>query len=200
MDGSSNISGTAMKPIAFLNDGNEETMQKKDRRDESKPRMYLVVSCISKKLNVRSLLLTAAAFGCAGVFVVGQRQFDMTPEGRDLPRQLHSCVGKEGRMPITRFGKWQECILYLQSKGIQLVGVEIHIDAVNIEEFVAQLPTQDVAFLMGNEGDGLHMKQLKSCDAFVMISQYGGGTASLNVSVAASIVLHRFHQYQQSLI
>lgn len=189
-----------MKPITSLDDANEEAMQKKDGRDQSKPRMYLVVSGISKKPNVRSLLLTAAAFGCAGVFVVGQRQFDMTPEGNDLPRQLHSYVGNEERMPITRFEKWQECILYLQSKGIQLVGVEIHKVAVNIEEFVAQRPTHDVAFLMGNEGGGLNEKQLKSCDAFVMISQYGGGTASLNVSVAASIVLHRFHQYQQSLV
>ena len=30
------------------------------------------------------------------------------------------------------------------------------------------------------------------CDFFVYIPQYGGGTASLNVTVAASIVLHHF--------
>ena len=30
------------------------------------------------------------------------------------------------------------------------------------------------------------------CDFFVYIPQYGGGTASLNVTVAASIVLQHF--------
>ncbi len=33
---------------------------------------------------------------------------------------------------------------------------------------------------------------MDACDAFVYIGQYGTGTASLNVAVAASIVLHHF--------
>ena len=33
---------------------------------------------------------------------------------------------------------------------------------------------------------------MQLCDTFVYIQQYGAGTASLNVSVAASIVLHHF--------
>ena len=35
-------------------------------------------------------------------------------------------------------------------------------------------------------------KQLKLCERFVYIPQHGPGTASLNVTVAASIVLHHF--------
>ena len=35
-------------------------------------------------------------------------------------------------------------------------------------------------------------KQLSLCDGFVYIPQHGPGTASLNVTVAASIVLHHF--------
>lgn len=35
-------------------------------------------------------------------------------------------------------------------------------------------------------------RQKSFCDSFVYISQYGGGTASLNVTVATSIVLHRY--------
>ena len=33
---------------------------------------------------------------------------------------------------------------------------------------------------------------MRLCDSFVYISQYGVGTASLNVAVAASIVLHHY--------
>ena len=42
------------------------------------------------------------------------------------------------------------------------------------------------------QGDGLSEKQMALCDSFVYIPQYGEGTASLNVTVAASIVLHNF--------
>lgn len=42
------------------------------------------------------------------------------------------------------------------------------------------------------QGQGLNEKQLALCDSFVYIPQYGPGTASLNVAVAASIVLHHF--------
>lgn len=45
-------------------------------------------------------------------------------------------------------------------------------------------------FLM--QGTGLSEIQQAVCDRFVYIPQYGPGTASLNVTVAASIVLHRF--------
>lgn len=35
-------------------------------------------------------------------------------------------------------------------------------------------------------------RQMALCDSFVYIPQHGVGTASLNVAVAASIVLHAF--------
>lgn len=44
----------------------------------------------------------------------------------------------------------------------------------------------------GAQGQGLTTKQIGLCDSFVYIEQYGAGTASLNVAVAASIVLHHF--------
>lgn len=42
------------------------------------------------------------------------------------------------------------------------------------------------------QGTGLSAKECEMCDFFVYIPQYGCGTASLNVTVAASIVLHHF--------
>lgn len=178
-----------------INDSNDKIPNAPDTSQA--PRMYLVVSNISKRPNIRSLLRTAAAFGCSGVFVVGQRQFDMSPDGTDLLGQIKNCI-RQGKMVIRRFEKWHECVRYLREHNIQLVGVEIHEDAQNINDFVAQDRTTAVAFLLGNEGHGLNAKQMDSCEAFVVISQYGGGTASLNVNVAASIVLHRFYEYQQS--
>jgi hypothetical protein len=45
------------------------------------------------------------------------------------------------------------------------------------------------------QGHGLSEKQVAACDAFVYVPQYGDGTASLNVTVATSIVLQHFAQW-----
>ena len=47
-------------------------------------------------------------------------------------------------------------------------------------------------FFNALQGTGLSAKECEICDFFVYIPQYGGGTASLNVTVAASIILHHF--------
>ena len=55
----------------------------------------------------------------------------------------------------------------------------------------------NTAFMVGNEGYGLTEKQMLFCDRFVYIPQYGRGTASLNVVIASSIVLHEFAVWAQ---
>ena len=135
------------------------------------------------------------------------RQNDNHACTTDIPRHLLP-VFASGIVTIERFEKWQNCVTYLQENSILLVGVEIHVDAKTIQEICHQLSsdssssgnndgTRDVAFVMGNEGTGLQEKQMKSCDYYCRIPQYGSGTASLNVYVAASIVLYHFHQYQR---
>eukprot|EP00568_Trieres_chinensis_P003248 CAMPEP_0183295652 /NCGR_PEP_ID=MMETSP0160_2-20130417/3535_1 /TAXON_ID=2839 ORGANISM="Odontella Sinensis, Strain Grunow 1884" /NCGR_SAMPLE_ID=MMETSP0160_2 /ASSEMBLY_ACC=CAM_ASM_000250 /LENGTH=104 /DNA_ID=CAMNT_0025457171 /DNA_START=268 /DNA_END=582 /DNA_ORIENTATION=+ len=75
---------------------------------------------------------------------------------------------------------------------VKIIGVEIEESASDLED----LPfTGDIALMMGNEGQGMNHKQMAMCDSFIKISQYGVGTASLNVNVAASIVMHRFHHW-----
>lgn len=41
----------------------------------------------------------------------------------------------------------------------------------------------------------MNERQKAMCDYFVYIPQFGTGTASLNVNVAASIVMHHFADY-----
>jgi len=73
--------------------------------------------------------------------------------------------------------------------GCRIVGIEIDDDAVAVQTHPFQGNT---AFMIGNEGQGLNEKQMKLCDSFVYIPQHGIGTASLNVAVATSIVLHHY--------
>lgn len=208
----SSSSSSSAKPSADIGD----TVRRRNRQQQpgdgdnnNKPKCYLIITNISKKANVRSLLLLAAAFGCATVFVAGQKKFDFSAaEGSsstDLPHQLRAMV-RDGQMDIVRFDRLDECIAHIKSIGagddeidnrqqrrpIRVVGVEIDPSSQDVE---GEPFEGDTAFMMGNEGQGMNEKQMSLCDGFVKIAQYGGGTASLNVYVAASIVLHRFHHW-----
>ena len=178
-----------------------KTQQQQQRR---RPCMYLIITNISKWANIRSLLLTAAAFGCHKVFVAGQRKFDFNPNGKDYPNALRNYS-----LEMKQFDKLQDCIQHIQSQpnNIRIIGVEIDESSIDVENdndaFMDNNNNDgtatDVAFMMGNEGQGMNAKQMSFCDGFVRISQYGGGTASLNVNVAASIVLHRFQIWSRHL-
>ena len=50
---------------------------------------------------------------------------------------------------------------------------------------------RSIALVPGNEGSGLSARLRSSCEQLLYIPQYGNGTASLNVHVAASLVMHR---------
>lgn len=166
------------------------------------PRLFLLLHHISKRQNVRTLLTSAAAFG-AEVLVVGQPGFD---ELSHVPKRLataFAAVEGEAEPPhpptplYRRFdGTLEECRDYLQAQNIQVWGIEIGETAVNVEEAPWDKGGGGggggVALLLGNEGTGMSSRQARVCDGFMYISQYGQGTASLNVAVAGSIVMHRY--------
>ena len=158
------------------------------------PRFYLVIVNIQKLANVRALIMTAAAFGCHQVLLVGQ---DKNSQKDSFMKPLETA-----KIQWRRFAKWKECVDYLQEKSIFLIGVEIDetsqvLDEDYFEKNNKSLRADDIAILMGNEGQGIHPKHLQECQALVRIPQYGVGTASLNVNVAASIVLYKFHQWKR---
>ena len=186
----------------------------------TKPIPYLIITNISKRQNVRNLLQLAAAYGCPAIFVVGQRAFNFNPdaENTDMPAMLQSGV-RNGKMKIVKFDKLEECVKHIKSipccdefgstdvgkdygdmsndskrPTIPILGVEIDNSSINLED---EPFTTSTAFMMGNEGSGMTAKQMSVCDGFIRISQYGGGTASLNVSVAAGLALHRFFHWSR---
>eukprot|EP00877_Chromochloris_zofingiensis_P001942 jgi/Chrzof1/11749/Cz06g08090.t1 len=113
------------------------------------------------------------------VCLVGSRQFN-----------TFGSHGSVDYVSMRYFPTIEACCSYLKdTQGCTILGVEIEGSA----KAVHQHPfTGNTAFMLGNEGQGLSDKQMRLCDGFVYIPQYGSGTASLNVTVAASIVLHHF--------
>ena len=134
---------------------------------------YLV---ISKKNNVALLIKTALAYEFVPIIVGLLNIIDAA-----LSEYLH-------------FETLECCKEYLISMQIPLVGIEIMKESLSVKDFPF---TQSIAVMPGNEGTGLNSRQKKCCDSFVYIPQYGNGTASLNVNVATTIVIHSYHVWSK---
>jgi tRNA G18 (ribose-2'-O)-methylase SpoU len=140
-------------------------------------RSYLLLFNVSKKQNLGNLIRTANALGCAEVLVVGRRAY----------REFGAF--ETAKTTKTRhFYSLEDACDHLRGLGCSICGVEIADGAVAID---AHPFTRSTAFMVGNEGTGLNAKQLAYCDQLVYVPQFGTG-GSLNVNVAAAIVLHNF--------
>ncbi|XP_028759917.1 uncharacterized protein LOC114718672 [Neltuma alba] len=139
---------------------------------------YVVVHNIAKRHNVGTLARSATAFGVSELILVGRRDFNS-----------FGSHGSTSHLRFRHFHSLEDARHFLKEKDCDICGVEITDDAKPINQHPFKKST---AFLLGNEGTGLSAKECEICDFFVYIPQYGGGTASLNVTVAASIVLHHF--------
>lgn len=143
------------------------------------PASFLILFNIAKEMNIGHLIRTANVFG-ARVVVVGKRHFSRG-----------GATGRSQSTSISRFYELGEAVEYVRQQGCELVGVEINPDAETIVDAKFDRPA---AFMVGNEGEGLTQRQIDMCDRLVYIPQFGTAV-SLNVNVAAAIVLHHYaHQ------
>ncbi|KAL3133159.1 hypothetical protein ABBQ38_007053 [Trebouxia sp. C0009 RCD-2024] len=143
------------------------------------PECFVIVHNVAKKHNIGTLARSCTAFNVAQMCLVGSRHYN-----------TFGSHGSAAHVPLAYFVTLDECCAWLHThKGCEIIGVEITdaAHAVNTHPFRG-----NTAFMLGNEGTGLSEHQLKLCDSFVYIPQHGQGTASLNVTVAASIILHHF--------
>jgi 23S rRNA (guanosine2251-2'-O)-methyltransferase len=92
-------------------------------------------------------------------------------------------AGAINLIPIAEVNNMNRAIEYLQKLGVWVLGTAM--GGKNYDEADYKGKT---AIVMGSEGGGLHRLTAEKCDDIVGIRMYGD-TSSLNVSVAAGIVL-----------
>eukprot|EP00929_Paragymnodinium_shiwhaense_P086196 TRINITY_DN46729_c0_g1_i1.p2 TRINITY_DN46729_c0_g1~~TRINITY_DN46729_c0_g1_i1.p2 ORF type:complete len:249 (-),score=72.17 TRINITY_DN46729_c0_g1_i1:216-962(-) len=138
----------------------------------------LVLFNVGKRQNFGTLIRSACAFGVSEILAVGAQKL-----------ALFGNQGTASNAPIRQVDTLDLAKAELKQRGIRLCGVEITDDAVPVNSLPFTGPT---AFMLGNEGIGMTEAQKAACDFFVYIPQYTGATASLNVAIAGSIVLHHF--------
>lgn len=142
------------------------------------PKCYMLVGNLQSRHNLGSIMRSCVAFGVTEIVAVGA-----------LTGRHFGSHGTERFAAMRHFDKMREAVAYVRGLGARVCGIEIVPGALPIQSHPF---TGDTAFLAGNEGSGICEAHKALCDFFVYIPQHGMGTASLNVTVATSIILHHF--------
>ena len=127
--------------------------------------------------NVGTILRTAAALGASGVVAL--------PGTVDLwnPKVVRGSMGVHFRFPLVAAPQ-DEFFRFLDSESLGLWGAAADGEAMRGQDIPARL-----AIALGNEGAGLSNAVRDRCERLVSIP-IEPGVESLNVAVAAGIILH----------
>lgn len=151
--------------------------------------------------NVGSIFRTADAAGVSRVYLSGYTPAPLDRFGRVQKEIKKTALGAEMSAAWVHHSSPDALIRELEHAGWEIVGVEQDARAVDYRKFRLQKHT---LFIFGNEVRGLSPALRRKCDRLIEIPMRGAmvrqahhprhsgrGKESLNVSVAAGIVLFR---------
>lgn len=149
---------------------------------ERQGQKLLLMENVQDPGNVGTILRTADAFDCDGVFLVNACADPYSPKtaratmGAVFRRDVYQCTADE------------LCVL-LQKCGLPLYGTALRNDTVSLRD--AELSRAAVA--IGSEGRGLSAEILSKCEKTIKIPM-SPRCESLNAAVAASVVLWEMYR------
>lgn len=128
--------------------------------------------------NLGAIVRTALAAGANGIVIPERRSAGLT----DTVARVSA--GALAHLPVARVKNLARALEQLKEANFWVVGLDEHAE----KNYTAVDYTGRIAIVMGSEGRGLHELVRKRCD-FVVSIPTSGPVGSLNVSVAAGIVL-----------
>src|SRR5437773_5274218 len=141
--------------------------------------LVVVLDGVEDPHNLGAILRTADAAGANGVVVPERRAVGVTGTVAKVS------AGASEHLPIAKVTNIARTLEDLKSKNLWIVGL----DERGTQAYDSVDYKMDCAITLGAEGKGLHDLVRKRCDFVVSIPMLGK-VPSLNVSVAAGIVLY----------
>ena len=137
--------------------------------------------------NVGSVFRTSDAAGVGRIYLSGYTPAPVDRFGRRNTDIQKTALGAERYLPWEHRVSPSKLIAGLKKEGWRIVGVEQDVCAVDYRSFRAGPRT---LYIFGNEVRGLSKEMRNFCDKLIEIPMHGK-KESLNVSVAAGIILFR---------
>ena len=141
----------------------------------------LVLDAVQDPGNVGTIIRTAAALGAAATIAL--------PGTVDLwnPKVVRSSMGAQFQHPAVQ-SSWEELRTFVDREGFELWAADAQGEPVDSGRAVRRL-----AIVVGNEGSGLNPEIRARADKIVSLP-IAAGVESLNVAVAAGILLYELRQ------
>ncbi len=145
--------------------------------------LLVVLDGVEDPHNLGAIIRTAHAAGAAAVVVPDRRAAGLTET------VAKAAAGALEHLPVVRVGNVNQTLETLKARGFWIYGLDERATHLYSETDYAK-PT---VIVLGGEGQGLHQLVKKHCDVLVRIPM-AGAISSLNVSVAAGIVLFEWNR------
>lgn len=133
--------------------------------------------------NLGAIIRTAHAAGARAVLIPDRRAAGLTET------VAKAASGALEHLPVVRIGNVTQTLESLKAKGFWIYGLDHRASHLYSETDY----TRPTVIVLGGEGQGLHQLVKKHCDVLVKIPM-SGAISSLNVSVAAGIVLFEWNR------
>ena len=154
-------------------------LSKEEYADVEKLPVVMVLDNIRSLSNVGAVFRSADAFRIGEVFLCG---ITACPPHREIHK---TALGADETVPWRYFETTESACQELKSMGYKIIAVEQVEGSVMLQDFKVE---PRMAFVVGNEVDGVDDSILPYCDAALEIPQEGT-KHSLNVSVCSGIIL-----------
>ena len=141
--------------------------------------LHVILDGVEDPHNLGAIIRTAHAAGATAVVI---------PERRAAPLNetvAKASAGAVAYLPVVRVTNITRALEQLKELRYWIYGL----DERGAEVYDRVEYATPSAIVLGGEGKGLHQNVAKHCDFLVRIPMAPGGVASLNVSVAAGVVL-----------
>lgn len=158
----------------------------------------IILDNIRSNHNVGSIFRTADALGISKIYLCGTTPTPLDKFGRPVGEIAKTALGAEKNISSEYVKTTKGAINKLKKEGLKIVAVEQSSNSVDYKKVKIK---NNVAFVLGNEVDGINKNILKLCDVVAEIPMRGGlaryrssddlGKESLNVSVACGVALFR---------
>ncbi len=145
---------------------------------------------IRSVLNVGAIFRTCDASGIVKIYLTGYTPTPLDRFGRARADLAKAALGAEKTVAWEQFGEIDEVLEILKKQKYKILGVEQSPDAVDYKKVSEKISGGNIAFVVGNEVDGLSSEILKKCDIVAEIPMKGD-KESLNVATAFGIAVFR---------
>lgn len=155
----------------------KELLADMDKNDNA---VILILDGITDVHNFGAIVRSAECFGAAAIIIPKNNTANI-----DNPIVAKTSSGAINTMPVITVNNLSQAMEQLKKHGFWIAAAAPDPGAINLFEFKCD---KKIAWVLGSEGTGIRRLVSENCDYLAAIPMQGT-TQSLNVSVAAGIIL-----------